>query len=184
MKRRIQLTSHFHHAGCRCLQRLSRRSVFGFGLGAIATAASLPAFALDTGYDAMLLKCIDPRFTTNTWAYMSSRGLQNLYSQFNIAGGPIGVVAPKFAEWHKTFWDNLEISYGLHEIKRVIAITHRDCGAAAVAYGDRVKTDRAFETSMHTEALRTFRDEMHKRHPDLLVELGIMDLTGTVEPVI
>ena len=45
----------------------------------------------------MLVKCIDPRFTTNTWPYMSSRGWQNLYSQFNIAGGPIGIVAPVFA---------------------------------------------------------------------------------------
>ena len=85
----------------------------------------------------MLVKCIDPRFTTNTWAYMSSRGWQNLYSQFNIAGGPIGIVAPVFADWQKTYWDNLKITYDLHEVKRVVAITHRDCGAAVVAYGER-----------------------------------------------
>jgi len=164
---------------------LSRRRALGFGFAAAATAATLttPALALDTGYEAMLVKCIDPRFTTNTWAYMSSRGWQNLYSQFNIAGGPIGIVAPVFADWQKTFWDNLKISYGLHEIKRVVAITHRDCGAAVVAYGDRIKTDTAFETKTHAGVLNQFRDEVAKRYPDLKVELGIMDLNGAVEVV-
>jgi carbonic anhydrase len=111
---------------------------------------------------------------------MATRGWQNLYSQFNIAGGPIGVVAPKFADWHKTFWDNLDISVQLHNVKRMVGITHRDCGAAAVAYGDRIKTDKAFETAMHSEALRTFRSEVAKRYPRLPVELGIMELSGAV----
>ncbi len=162
---------------------LGRRGLFGLGLGAAAMAASRPALALDQGYEAMLLKCMDPRFTTNTWAYMASRGWQNLYSQFNIAGGPIGVVAPTFKEWHKTFWDNLGISVQLHNVKRMVGITHRDCGAAAVAYGDRIKSDRAFETRMNIEALHQFRAETLKRHPQLVVELGIMELSGAVEVV-
>jgi hypothetical protein len=177
------MTQHLHHSGCGCLQLLQRRKLFGLGLGAAALAAAGPALAIDKGYEAMLVKCIDPRFTTNTWAYMASRGWQNLYSQFNIAGGPIGVVAPAFAEWHKTFWDNLGISIQLHNVKRVVGITHRDCGAAAVAYGEQVKTDRAFETKVNVEALRSFRAEVKKRHPPLMVELGIMELSGAVEVV-
>ena len=178
------MTHHLHHAGCGCLELLSRRRALGFGIGALAAAASAgPALALDKGYEAMLVKCIDPRFTTNTWAYMSTRGWQNLYSQFNIAGGPIGIVAPVFAGWQKTYWDNLKITYDLHEVKRVVAITHRDCGAAVVAYGERIKTDKAFETKTHAGALNQFRDEVVKRYPDLKVELGIMDLTGAVEGV-
>jgi hypothetical protein len=57
------------------------------------------------------------------------------YSHFVMAGGPIGAVHPKFAEWHKTFWDNLDITVSLHHIKRVVALSHRDCGAAKLAYG-------------------------------------------------
>ncbi len=165
------------------MANLSRRGLFGLGAAAAASMASLPALAIDQGYEAMLLKCIDPRFTTNTWAYMSARGWQNLYSQFNIAGGPIGVVAPAFAKWHDTFWENLAISVQLHNVKRVVGITHRDCGAAAVAYGDRIKTDKAFETEMNQTALRQFRVEVLKRQPQVVVELGIMDLNGAVEPV-
>ena len=67
------MTHTLHHAGCGCLDLLSRRRALGLGLVAGA-AAGTPALALDKGYEAMLLKCIDPRFTTNTWTYMASRG--------------------------------------------------------------------------------------------------------------
>jgi hypothetical protein len=162
---------------------LSRRGMLGLGLSAATIAVASSAFAVDSGYEAMLMKCIDPRFTTNTWAYMSARGWQNNYSQFNIAGGPIGAVAPVFVEWHKTFWDNLEISVKLHNVHRMIGIVHRGCGAAAVAYGDRIATDEAFETATLSEALRAFRTAVKQRQPQLVSELGIMDLNGAVEPV-
>jgi len=68
-------------------------------------------------------------------------------------------------------------------VTRVVAITQRDCGAAVVAYGERIKTDRAFETKTHVEALHAFRAEVGKRYPDLKVELGIMELSGAVEVV-
>lgn len=175
--------THKHHAGCGCLATLSRRNLIGLGLGAAAVAATGPALALDEGYEAMLMKCIDPRFTTDTWKYMTSRGWQNNYSQFNIAGGPVAAVAPVFQEWRAAWEANLDISCQLHNVKRLIGMAHRDCGAAAVAYGDRLKTDKAYETEMLSQALRAFRDQAKKRQPQLIIELGIMDLNGTVETV-
>ena len=50
---------------------------------------------------------------------MGGNGWQNLYSQFNIAGGPIGIVAPVFADWQKTYWDNLKITYDLHGVSAI-----------------------------------------------------------------
>ncbi len=177
------MTRHFHRAGCGCLSALSRRGLLGLGLGA-AVAAPLQALAADKDYEAVLMKCIDPRFTTNTWAYMSSRGWQNNYSQFNIAGGPIAAVAPLFADWQKTWWDNLDLSVKAHNVKRMIGIVHRDCAAAALAYGDRMKTDKAFETATLSGALRTFRAAVKQRQPLLVSELGIMNLNGAVEVVV
>jgi hypothetical protein len=171
-----------HHAGCGCRPVLSRRGVLGFGLMGGAMLA-FPALAEGGSYDAMLFNCIDPRFSTSSWVYMAGRGMKDRYSHFVIAGGPIGVVSPKFADWQKTFWDNLAITVQLHAIKRVVGLTHRDCGAAVVAYGDRIKTDKAFETQQHSEALRAFRAEVGKRQPNLAVDTGIMDLTGAVEVV-
>jgi hypothetical protein len=168
---------------------LSRRSLFGMGVaaGAVAMAPRL-AFAQkpqpSLTYEAMLLNCIDPRFTTFTWTYMSSDGWQNLYSQFTIAGGPVAAVVDSkpFSAWQQAWWDNLAISIQLHQVKRVVGLCHRDCGAAALAYGDKIKTDPAFETAKLSEALRTFRAEVKKRH-GLDTDLGIQALNGAVEVV-
>ncbi|HZQ02141.1 MAG TPA: hypothetical protein VFB13_21525 [Reyranella sp.] len=180
------MKSHLHHANCGCLQfaprDVSRRGMFGLAAGG-ALLAAFPKIASAEGYEAMLFNCIDPRFSTSSWTYMAGRGFKDLYSQFVIAGGPIGAVADVFKDWHKTFWDNLAITVQLHSIKRVIGLTHRDCGAAVVAYGDRIKKDWAFETEKHTEALRAFRAEIGKRQPKLLVDTGIMKLDGSVEVV-
>jgi hypothetical protein len=166
---------------------LSRRSLFGMGVAAGAVALTAPHLALaqkpSPTYEAMLMNCIDPRFSTWTWAYMGSHQWQNLYSQFAIAGGPVAGVAPVFEGWRKAWWDNLDISIKLHQVKRVVGLCHRDCGAAVVAYGDQIKTNPAFETAKLSEALRTFRDEVKKRQPQLSVQLGIMALNGAVEPV-
>ncbi len=179
------MKQHLHHGGCGCLPTISgpsisRRGVLGLGVAGAALAA-FPALAAGSSYDAMLLSCIDPRFTTNSWAYMAGRGFKDLYSHFSIAGGAIGITSPKFAEWQKTFWDNLEITVALHDIKRVVGLTHRDCGAAAVAYGDAIKTDRNLETKNHLEALTAFRAAVNKRQSKLAVDTGIMALDGTVE---
>jgi len=173
---------HLHHAGCACLPALSRRGLLGFGFAGAVTAA-FPALAQYPRYEAMLVNCIDPRVTTSSWAYMAEHGYKDLYSQFVIAGGPIGCVAAAFADWHKAFWDNLAITVQLHSIKRVVGLTHRDCGAAFVAYGEALRTDKALETAKQSEALRAFRAGVGQRHPSLVVDTGIMDLNGMVEVV-
>ena len=181
------MTQHLHHAGCGCLEALSRRRLFGLGaVGAVALAAPRLAFAQTPSptYEAMLMNCIDPRFTTFTWTFMSSRGWQNLYSQFSIAGGPVAVAVDSdpFKAWQKAWWDNLAVSIQLHQVKRVVGLCHRDCGAAVLAYGDKIKTDPAFETAKLSEALRTFGAEVKKRH-GLDSDLGIQGLNGAVEVV-
>lgn len=132
-------------------------------------------------YEAMILACIDPRLQEPVYAYAAKRGLTGQYSQFVIAGAAIGVVAPKFADWHKAFWDNLATSIELHQIGKVIAIDHRDCGAAKIAYGEAAVADPARETETHRQALAQFRKEVGDRHPNLGVETGLMALDGSIE---
>jgi hypothetical protein len=135
----------------------------------------------------MLVNCIDPRFTTLSWQYMgliqgvSREKLEDNYSHFVMAGGPIGVVHPKFAAWHATYWDNLDVTVSLHHIKRVIGISHRDCGAAKLAFGADAVSDKDKETEAHSEALSMFRNEVNKRHPKLSVITGIMHTNGRVD---
>jgi carbonic anhydrase len=164
---------------------LGRRELFAGAAAAGAAAAVLAvrprrARAASGEYEAMVLACIDPRLQQPVHDYLKKRRLIGQFSQFTIAGAAIGVVAPRFAAWHQTFWDNLAVSAELHHIKRVIAIDHRDCGAAKLAYGDASVATPERETATHRQALAEFRRELAYRHPKLAVETGLMALDGSL----
>lgn len=131
-------------------------------------------------FEAMVLGCIDPRMQAPVTAYLAGRGLIGRYSQLTTSGAAIGVVSPAFADWQKSFWDNLALSMQLHGIKRLIAIDHRDCGASRVAYGAEVIGDPARETEAHRAALAELRRQAGERHPDLTVETALMALDGSL----
>lgn len=175
------------HSSCTCCAdilaaRFGRRRFLqaSMGAGLLLTVPGL-AFGAEGNYDAMLLTCIDPRFPEPTFGYMKSRNMVGRYSQFSVAGAGIGVVAPAFKDWSKTFWDNLEASIGLHKIPKVIAINHRDCGAAKIAYGAEKVANAQAETETHRTALMDFRRQVAERQPKLAVETGLMALDGKVE---
>lgn len=150
------------------------------GAGLIAAFPSL-AFGAEGNYDAMLLTCIDPRFPEPTIKYMESRQMIGKYSQFSFAGASIGAVAPAFKTWAPAFWDNLAASIQLHHIPKVIAMNHRDCGAAKIAYGAEKVANKEAETETHKAALMEFKKQVAEKQPALTVELGLMALDGTVE---
>jgi|SRR6185437_6471456 len=152
----------------------------GAGAGLLAAVPSL-AFAAKGNYEAMLLACIDPRFPEPTIRYMEKRHMVGKYSQFTFAGASIGVVAPAFKTWAVAFWDNLAASMELHNIQKVIAMNHRDCGAAKIAYGADAVKDKAAETATHKAALLEFKKQVGEKQPSLKVELGLMALDGKVE---
>jgi hypothetical protein len=150
------------------------------GAGMMMAFPSL-AFAAEGQYDAMLATCIDPRFPEPTIRHMEGRQMVGKYSQFTFAGAAIGVVAPAFKDWSKTFWDNLAASIDLHRIPKVIAMNHRDCGAAKIAYGAEAVANPLIETETHKRELAEFTKQVGERQPSLKVELGLMALDGKVE---
>ena len=176
-----------HDNSCACcsdlLQRHFDRRRFlhvAAGAGAVAMFPSL-AFSASGNYDAMVLTCIDPRFPEPTINYMKSRDMVGKYSQFTFAGASIGVVAPAFKTGAPAFWDNLAASIQLHNIPKVIAMNHRDCGAAKIAYGAEKVANPTIETETHKAALLEFRKQVAEHQPKLAVELGLMAVGGKVE---
>jgi hypothetical protein len=149
--------------------------------GATLALAPYVALAAEGNYEAMVLACIDPRMQEPVRKYTVEQNLTGKFSQFVIAGAAIGVVAPAFKDWHKAFWDNLGTSIQLHHIKKVIAIDHRDCGAAKIAYGEAKVANPQVETETHRMALAEFRKQVGARHPQLGVETGLMALDGKME---
>ena len=176
-----------HTSSCACCgdmlrTRFDRRRFLHLtaGAGLLAAMPTL-AFAAKGKYEAMLLACIDPRIPEPTIRYMERRHMVRQYSQFIFAGASIGVVAPAFKDWAKTFWDNLATSMEIHSISKVIAMNHRDCGAAKIAYGEAAVKDKATETATHKAALLEFKKQVGERQPKLQTELHLMALDGSVE---
>lgn len=176
-----------HPSACTCCgdllrTRFDRRRFLqlGAGAGILAAFPSL-AFGASGNYDAMLVTCIDPRFPQPTINYMKKRHMVGKYSQFTFAGASIGVVAPAFKTWAPAFWDNLAASIQLHNIPKVIAMNHRDCGAAKIAYGADAVANPKIETETHKAALMEFKKQVAEKQPKLKVELGLMAINGKVE---
>jgi len=174
--------------GCTCCadlmaQRFDRRRFLmtGAAAGVSALLPSLAFAAPKKNYEAMVLSCIDPRLQGPVRYYARRRHLAGKYSQFVIAGAAVGVVAEPFKDWHKAWWDNVAASVDLHNIKKVIAINHRDCGAAKIAYGEGSVANWKTETATHKAALAQFREQMKERLPKLGVETGLMALNGRIE---
>jgi carbonic anhydrase len=174
--------------GCMCCGdllagRFDRRHLLraAGGLALFAGLQPFMAIAATGHYEAMVLGCIDPRLQEPVRRYTAKRHLTGKYSQFVIAGASIGVVAEPFKDWHKAFWDNLATSIQLHNIKKVIAINHRDCGAAKIAYGEAAVATKVAETETHRKALAEFRKQVNEKHPKLGVETGLMAINGKFE---
>ena len=171
---------------CCCCEALDgridrRRLLRSLGIAGLAASLPISARATEGEYDAMLVSCIDPRMVAPVNKYMEGQGLSGKYSQFCIAGAAIAVVAPKFKAWRPAFWDNTATSLQLHRINKIIAIDHRDCGAARVAYGNDSIANPQVETRTHRAVLEEFREAVAKHHPQLAVVTGLMALDGSIE---
>ena len=135
---------------------------------------------MHSNYKAMVLSCIDPRFQPIIYNYLKKKKLSGKYSSFTIAGSAVGVTANKFKKWHKVFWDNLETSVKLHNIKKLIVINHRDCGAAKIINGKK-EFSVVNETKVHKNSFKKIKKIFTKKYPKLSIELKIISLNRKVE---
>lgn len=173
-----------HPHSCRCAHH-SRRSflrLVGAGAGASLLGVAGPSMA--AGHcEALLLNCMDHRLQDETSAWMDKLGLSDDYDHVVLAGASLAAITPKRPAWGVTFRQHLATSIKLHSIKRVIALDHRDCSAYRLFLGEAAVRDPHTEFETHAAVLRKLRDSIHRAHPNLAVELGLMSLDGSVETV-
>ena len=119
------------------------------------------AIAAEGNYEAMVLGCIDPRLQEPVrQVHGEARTDRQVQPVRHRRRRDRRGRAEPFKDWHKAFWDNLATSIELHNIKKVIAIDHRDCGAAKIAYGEAAVADQGAETETHRKALAEFRKQV------------------------
>lgn len=135
-----------------------------------------PARAADT----FLVSCIDPRLTDDTTFHFAALGRTDRYSEMRIAGAGLAALDEFNPAWTQALFENLAASRQLHGIRKVTFLNHRDCGAVHMWAGRRLSENPAEELRVHGELLNRAADAVRARHPDLLVEIKLMDLDGTV----
>ena len=123
----------------------------------------------------MVLSCMDPRFQPIVNNYLKKRKLNGKYSAFTIAGSAIGVTASKFKKWHKSFWDNIDISIKLHKIKKLIVINHQDCGAAKMMNNKKF-FNNIIEKEIHKRSFKLIKNKFKKKYPSLSIETILISL--------
>lgn len=133
--------------------------------------------------DALLLSCMDYRLMDDIEKYMSGRGLRDKYDHVVLAGASLGAVTDKYPAWNQTFWDHLDIAIKLHDIKTVIVMDHRDCGAYKVILGADSVKDGKTERDTHVVRLRQLKSAINTKHPKLAVEMLLMSLDGKAEVI-
>ena len=126
-------------------------------------------------YHAMVLSCMDPRFQPIVYNYLKKRKLNGKYSAFTLAGSAIGVTASKFKKWHKSFWDNIDISIKLHKINKLIVINHQDCGAAKMTNNRKFFND-IIEKEIHKKSFILIKNKFKKKYPSLSIETIMISL--------
>ena len=135
---------------------------------------------MKTNYKAMVLSCIDPRFQPIVYNYLKKKRLIGKYSSFTIAGSAVGVTANRFKKWHKVFWENFDMSVKLHNIKKLIVINHRDCGAAKIINGKK-EFSTINETKVHKTSFQKLKKIFKKKYPKLKIELKIVALNKKIQ---
>ena len=77
-------------------------------------------------------------------------------------------------------WDNIDTSIKLHQIKKLIVINHRDCGAAKIINGKK-EFSTENETKIHKNSFKKIKKIFKKKYPKLKIELKLISLNKKIE---
>ncbi len=131
--------------------------------------------------DTFVVSCIDPRFVEEPALLLRALGRAGRYSEMRIAGAALAAVNDAQPAWSTALWDNLAASRQLHGVRRVTFLNHRDCGAVNAWAGRKLSANPQDELQVHTDLLNRAAAEVRRRHPDMEVEIKLMDLDGSVQ---
>ncbi|AFZ02220.1 carbonic anhydrase [Calothrix sp. PCC 6303] len=154
-----------------------------FALTILQSAASAKAATVKP--QALVLSCIDFRFFTAERLFLSKKHLWGEYDWTALAGASLAISGFPHPSDAEAFWDQLDLSYRLHQIKKVIVIDHQDCGAYASMIDPNLSKDPQRELEVHTDYLNRAFDLISDRYSNLEVELYFATLNkAEFQPVL
>ena len=109
--------------------------------------------------DALVVSCIDFRFQKFIRKWLDDNFGDKTYDYVGYAGGSKDL---------ETVMNQLDLSVQLHHIKHVVIMQHENCGA----YGEGTTIEH------HEKDLLKAKREIHKKYPDLKIDLFYILLDG------
>ena len=132
----------------------------------------------------LLISCVDFRLRDETDKLMEScLSLLDDYDEIALPGASLALVQTKYPHWSKTVRDLIGLIEKLHNIKRVIFLDHRGCGAYKLLQGKEHAATREKETHSHKVVFDKAREILKKEFPKLKVYTLLMGLDGVVENI-
>ena len=120
--------------------------------------------------------------------YMSKISKKGQYDHVILAGASLGANNTIYPEWGNAFWEHIKLARDLHNIKNVMIIDHRNCGAYKGFLNqdfpeNATAAELKEETASHKRQLDALAYAIHAKYPFLGVQTRLMALDGTVEEI-
>ncbi len=156
------------------------------GTGVLATASLIdPAIARAEKKipKALVLSCIDYRILEAERYFLSLQNLGGQYDFVSLAGASLALSGLPHQYDAEAFWDQLDISYRLHQIKKVMILDHEDCSVYEYKIDPNLAKSPELELTTHTEYLSRAYWAIRDRYPDLNIELYFVKLNTEVKQI-
>ncbi|MFY9589156.1 carbonic anhydrase [Rickettsia endosymbiont of Halotydeus destructor] len=131
----------------------------------------------------LLISCVDFRLRDETVEFMNKLNLLDDYDEVSLPGSSLALVNDQYPYWGKTIEDVIELLQKLHNIKQVIFLDHRECGAYKLLIGEEYLKTEEEETAAHAEILNKARKIINEKFSNLKVYTFLMGLDGVVEQI-
>jgi hypothetical protein len=132
---------------------------------------------------ALVLSCIDYRILEAERYFLSLQNLGGQYDFVALAGGSLALSGLPHQYDAEAFWDQLDISYRLHQIKKVMILDHEDCSVYQYKIDPNLANSPELELTTHTEYLSRAYWAIRDRYPDLNIELYFVKLNTEVKQI-
>jgi hypothetical protein len=156
------------------------------GAGVLTTALTIaPASARAEKKvpKALVLSCIDYRILEAERYFLSLQNLGGQYDFTALAGASLALSGLPHQYDAEAFWDQLDISYRLHQIEKVLILDHQDCAVYKYKIDPTITDNPELELSTHTEYLSKAYWAIRERYPALNIELYFVKLNTDVKQI-
>lgn len=165
---------------CYCYRRNFVKLLLTGGFGLSYWLSSTSSARANQKAKALVLSCIDFRFVNFEQNFLKKNNLECQFDWLSLAGASLALADfPSHADT-QVFWEQLDLSYKLHNIEKVIILDHQDCGAYGSKFKINFGNNYDEEINLHRKYLNKAYHAIKQRYSDLELELYFITINGEI----